>query len=79
MSTLVHLMSIIPASTAAVERSFSTMNDVCSPLRSKLGQSTLESIMRICLEGTSDTELSEDKLDRLLETFKNKMDRKIKL
>ena len=45
---LLYLMNIIPAS---VERSFSYMNMIKTPLRSRLTQRNLEALMRISMEG----------------------------
>lgn len=74
---LVQLLSIIPVSTASVERGFSLMKNVCTPLRNRLGQVCLDNIMRICLEGPQS--LSESDLDALLIDFKNRKQRQIAL
>ena len=77
MASLSEIVTIIPSSTASVERSFSTMNDICTTLRAKLGQQTLENLLRMCLEGPS--EFSDSELDELVLKFKHKKERKIKL
>ena len=41
---------LIPPSTSNVERGFSTMNLLVSPLRTSLGEKNLDRMMRICLE-----------------------------
>ena len=66
-------MNIIPASTASVERSFSYINLIKTPLRSRLTQRNLEALMRISMEGKD--KLSDSDLDTLVHKFKNKKDR----
>lgn len=74
---LLNFALIIPCSTASVERGFSLMNSLCTNLRNRLSQSSLDSLMKICREG--DKELSNDCLEDLVEMFKNKKNRKIDL
>ena len=69
-----YLMNIIPAS---VERSFSYMNLIKTPLRSRLTQKNLEAVMRISMEGKD--KLSDSDLDTLVLKFKNKKDRYVML
>jgi hypothetical protein len=64
-------MNIIPASTASVERSFSYMNLIKTPLRSRLTQRNLEAL--ISMEGKD--KLSDSDLDTSVHKFKNKKDR----
>jgi hypothetical protein len=66
-------MNIIPASTASVERSFSYMNLIKTPLRSRLTQRNLEALMRISMEGKN--KLPDSDLDTLIDKFENKKDR----
>ncbi|KAH3883363.1 hypothetical protein DPMN_007343 [Dreissena polymorpha] len=64
MFQLVQLMCIIPTSTAVVERGFSTMHLLCSPLRSTLfTQTKLTHLMLTCIDIT---------LEELCEAFKNR-------
>ena len=63
-------MNIIPAS---VERSFSYMNLIKTPPRSRLTQKNLEAVMRISMEGKD--KLPDSDLDTLIDKFKNKKDR----
>jgi hypothetical protein len=72
---LLYLMNIIPACTASVERNFSytCMNLIKTPLRSRLTQRNLEALMRISMEGKD--KLSESDLDTLVNKFKNKKDK----
>lgn len=68
---------LIPASTAVVERGFSLMNDICTPLRNRLTQNHLTCLMRIINEGPDS--LSETMLDELTDMFKNQKNRKLEL
>lgn len=74
---MVQMMNIVPTSTAAVERGFSVMNLICTPLRSCLTQNSLQSLMSISIEGPE--ELSADMLEELVEEFRLKKPRKLKL
>jgi hypothetical protein len=66
-------MNIIPASTASVERSFSYMNLIKTPLTSRLTQRNLEALMRISMEGKD--KLPDSDHDTLIDKFENKKDR----
>ena len=68
---------LMPASTAVVERGFSLMNDICTPLRSRQTQSHLMCLMRIISEGPES--LTDIMLEDLVEAFKNQKKRKLKL
>ncbi|XP_060602136.1 uncharacterized protein LOC132755300 [Ruditapes philippinarum] len=70
MSYFVLLSSLIPTSTACVERVFSLMNSICTPLRSSMSQETLDNIMRIVHEGA--TSLSDNQLERAINHFTSK-------
>ena len=63
-SSILYLMNIIPAS---VERSFSYMNLIKTPLRSRLTQRNLEALMRISMEGRD--KLSDSDHDTLVDKF----------
>ena len=69
------MLLLIPASTAPVERGFSLMNDLCTPLRSSLTQQSLDalSLMRICKGGRP--RLSDDQLTDINEDFKSRKSR----
>ncbi|KAH3829838.1 hypothetical protein DPMN_103067 [Dreissena polymorpha] len=60
-------MCIIPTSTAVVERGFSTMNLLCSPLRSTFTQTKLTHLMLTCIE---DLYLNDKTLEELCDAFK---------
>lgn len=70
MSYFVLLSSLIPTSTACVERVFSLMNSICTPLRSSMSQETLDSIMRIVHEGA--TSISNTQLEKAIGHFTSK-------
>ena len=72
---LMHLYQIsllIPPSTANVERGFSIMNLLCTPLRSSLSETSLDRLMRICINGPET--LSEEQLEELVDDFKKMRD-----
>lgn len=69
MEGLVHLASIIPSSTASVERIFSLMNSLCTPKRNRISQASLDAVMRICLEEV----VSQERLNRKMDTIKKKV------
>ena len=71
-NNIMHLFKIallIPPSTPNVERGFSVMNLLCSPLRSSLSEKSLDRLMRMCLNGPD--KLSEYDLEELCESFKS--------
>lgn len=74
MEGLVHLASIIPSSTASVERIFSLMNSLCTPKRNRISQASLDAVMKICLE---EEVISQERLNRIIENFKNNGKRSI--
>ena len=65
MITLLELAAICPTTTAEVERGFSLMNLLCTPLRSNMLPKTLEYLTRICLA----QDPREDEWDDIVETF----------
>ncbi|KAH3887228.1 hypothetical protein DPMN_011244 [Dreissena polymorpha] len=69
-------MCIIPTSTAVVERGFSTIHLLCSPLRSTFTQTKLTHLMFIRIEGL---DLNDKTLEELCDAFKNRKQRKIML
>lgn len=77
MFHLLLLSLLIPSSTAAVERSFSLMNELCTPFRNRLKTASLDAIMRICHEGP--VEMSENLLQNTVDTFISTKDIKIKI
>lgn len=69
---LFRISLLIPPSTANVERGFSVMNLLCTPLRSSLSENSLDRLMRICINGPET--LSEEQLEELVDDFKKKRD-----
>ena len=53
ISSLIELLLTVSPSTAACERSFSSMNHIKTPYRSTLSQDNLQNQMRIVLSGPS--------------------------
>ncbi|XP_033759500.1 uncharacterized protein LOC117341747 [Pecten maximus] len=76
MCKLLYLVNIIPASTASVERSFSQMALLKTPMRSRLSCKSINAIMRINIEGAST--LTEYELE-LVQNFKLAKDRHLSL
>ncbi|XP_033729688.1 uncharacterized protein LOC117318867 [Pecten maximus] len=77
MCKLLYLVNIIPASTASVERSFSQMALLKTPMRSRLSCKSINAIMRINIEGAST--LTEYELEQLVQNFKLAKDRHLSL
>ena len=50
-ATLFKTSLLIPPTTSNVERGFSVMNLICTPLRTSLSESTLDRFIRICING----------------------------
>ena len=48
---LAAILTLLPVTTTTVERTFSSMKLVKTRLRNRMGESTLEHIIRICIEG----------------------------
>jgi hypothetical protein len=51
LSKLASILSVLPVTTATVERTFSSMKLIKTRLRNRMGDDTLDSTMRICIEG----------------------------
>ena len=66
LSKLAKVCLILPVSTADCERSFSTMKRVKTDLRNRINTSTLDTLMRIRIEGPS---LSEFDFDTALNSW----------
>ena len=72
LASLFKISLLIPRSTSNVERGFSVMNLICTPLRSSLSETNLDRFMRICLNGPE--KLTDDILEELIEDFKQSRD-----
>ena len=66
---LFKLPLLIPPSTSGVERGFSVMNLLVSPLRATLNERNLDRLMRICLNGPD--KFSDNELEHLVDKFKD--------
>ena len=69
LKKLVSIALVLPVTTATVERTFSDMKMVKTRLRSRLGENTLDYVLRICIEG-QDT-LDNDKLQCIISHWKH--------
>ena len=65
LSKLATILTVLPVTTATVERTFSKIKLVKTRLRSRMGEDTLEHTMRICIEGPD--WLSTDTLDAVID------------
>ena len=77
---LFHLLypaNIIPTTTACVERIFSLMNSLCTRLRNRLTEGSLDGLMCICAEGPEN--LTNDNLEQIIDIFKAMKPRKLAL
>jgi hypothetical protein len=76
---LFKLALLIPQSTAVVERGFSVMNDICTFLRTSMGQITLDAMMRISLMQDTLQAFGDEDYENLVSIFKDKKKREMKL
>ena len=72
IAILLKISLLIPPSTSNVERGFSVMNLICTPLRSSLNEQNLDRFMRICINGPE--KLNDDMLNQLIQDFKKAND-----
>lgn len=77
LKTLCVKLSCIPVSTASAERSFSTMNRLITKLRNRLGQETIQDLMKISIEGPE--ELSDELKEIIVDKFAKKKQRRLRL
>ena len=68
---------VLPVTTATVERTFSSMKLIKTRLRSRMGESTLDHAMRVCIEGPE--RLSNDTLEEVIQNYKQSKKRKLAL
>ena len=68
---------MLPVTTATVERTFSSMKLIKIRLRNRMGESTLEHIMIICIEGPDP--LSNETLEEVIDHYKHSKQRRIML
>ena len=74
---LLKLALLIPPSTSGVERGFSVMNLLVSPLPKSLSKNNIDRLMRICLDGPKF--LIEEQLEKILDIYKDNAPRRISL
>lgn len=77
LTTLAKILSVIPVTTATVERSFSDMKLIKTRLRNRLGDETLDQAMRVSIEGPET--LKEEHLEAILDHWKDCKPRRIAL
>ncbi len=73
--TLATIVSILPVTTATVERSFSNMKLVKTRLRNQLSDNTLDQAMRVCIEGPE--RLSNESLEAIIDHWKQQKTRRL--
>ena len=73
--TLASIVSILPVTTATVERSFSNMKLVKTRLRNQIGDDTLDQAMRVCIEGPE--RLSNESLETIIDHWKEQKTRRL--
>lgn len=74
MAILFKTALLVPPTTSNVERGFSMMNLICTPLRTSLRESNLDRFMRICINGPET--FSEDEVEKIVDIFKRTKDNK---
>ena len=77
LSKLAAILSVLSVTTATVERTFSNMKLIKTRLRKRMGDDTLDSTMRISIEGPG--HLSNDILEEVIDHYKAVKTRKISL
>ena len=74
---LLILALLIPPLTSGVERGFSIMNLLVSPLRKSLNENNIHRLMRICLDEPKF--LSEKQLQKIISIYKDSTPRRVSL
>ena len=74
---LLKLALLIPPLTSGVERGFSVMNLLVSPLLKSLSENNVDRLMRICLDGPKF--LIEEQLEKIIDIYKDNAPRRISL
>ena len=77
LAELAAVLIVLPVTTATVERTFSSMKLIKTRLRSRMGESTLEHAMRICIEGPD--QLPNRTLEAVIDHYKHSKKRKLAL
>ena len=68
MALLIKISLSIPPSTSNVERGFSVMNLLCTPLQSSLSETNLDRFMRMCVNGSES--FADAQCEEFLNSFK---------
>ena len=68
---------LIPPTTSEVERGFSAVNLLVSPLCTSLNDANVDRLMRICMVGS--TNFSDNELEQMVDIFRDSNDRRIVL
>ncbi|XP_052776853.1 uncharacterized protein LOC128214423 [Mya arenaria] len=76
MGYLMLVGALITTSTVVVERVFSLMNRLCTPLRASMSQKTIEELMRVVSIGEEC--LTDEQLNEAIAYFGRKKDRMVK-
>ena len=63
---------LIPPTTSTIERGFSVINLICTPLRTSLSESNLDRFARICINGPEI--FSESDVEKMVDIFKRTND-----
>ena len=71
------LSLLILPSTSGVERAFSVMNLLVSPLRKTLNENNVDRLMRMCLDGPD--KFNDKQLEQIVDNFQNSAPRRISL
>ena len=72
LGKLFKISLLIPPSTSNVERGFSVMNLVCTPLRTSLNEANLDRFMRICINGPK--KFNDKDIEKMVDNFKRTKD-----
>ena len=60
LASLIEILLLLPVSNAKVERGFSSMHSIKTEWRSRLGERTLDNLMRISIDGPAVSDFSSD-------------------
>ena len=72
---LIKIAALIPSSTACVEKLFSLMITLCTPLKSSLAQDSLDVMIHIVLTSKTQNQLTQSQLNYAITKFKQMKDR----
>ena len=72
LSKVASIAALVPVSTAECERSFSTMNRVKTKLRNRMSTSTLDSLIRISMEGPPLSQFNFERAADIWGTLRNR-------